>query len=31
MINLGCTPKHTLKQGLQKTYAWYLENKEKFV
>ena len=31
IINLGCTPKHTLKQGLQKTYAWYLENKEKFV
>lgn len=31
MINLGCKPKHTLKQGLQKTYAWYLENKEKFV
>ena len=31
MINLGCTPKHTLKQGLQKTYSWYLENKEKFV
>jgi GDP-L-fucose synthase len=31
MISMGCTPKHTLKQGLQKTYAWYLENKEKFV
>tara|TARA_B100000035_G_C21016854_1_gene562302 strand:- start:126 stop:1082 length:957 start_codon:yes stop_codon:yes gene_type:complete len=31
MINLGCAPKHTLKQGLKKTYAWYLENKEKFV
>lgn len=31
MINLGCRPKHTLKQGLQKTYNWYLENKQKFV
>jgi len=31
MINLGCRPKHTLKQGLQKTYSWYLENKQKFV
>lgn len=31
MINLGCAPRHTLKQGLQKTYAWYLENQEKFV
>jgi GDP-L-fucose synthase len=31
MINMGCTPKHTLKQGLEKTYKWYLENKQKFV
>jgi len=31
IINLGFRPKHTLKQGLQKTYNWYLENKQKFV
>lgn len=31
MISMGCTPKHTLKEGLEKTYKWYLENKQKFV
>ena len=31
MISMGCAPKHTLKEGLGKTYKWYLENKQKFV
>jgi len=31
MISMGCVPKHTLKEGLGKTYKWYLENKQKFV
>ena len=31
MISMGCAPKHTLKEGLAKTYKWYLENKQKFV
>lgn len=31
MISMGCAPKHTLKEGLEKTYKWYLENKQKFV
>lgn len=31
LSNIGFTPKTSLKQGLEKTYAWYLENKQKFV
>lgn len=31
LSNIGFTPKTSLEQGLQKTYTWYLENKQKFV
>jgi len=31
LSNIGFTPKTSLEQGLQQTYAWYLENKQKFV
>lgn len=31
LSNIGFTPKTSLKQGLEKTYNWYLENKQKFV
>jgi GDP-L-fucose synthase len=31
IINMGCSPKNTLRQGLSKTYDWYLENQDKFV
>jgi GDP-L-fucose synthase len=31
LSNIGFTPKTSLKQGLEKTYTWYLENKQKFV
>lgn len=31
LSNIGFTPKTSLEQGLQKTYSWYLENKQKFV
>ena len=31
LSNIGFTPKTSLEQGLQKTYGWYLENKQKFV
>lgn len=27
LFNLGWKPKHTLREGIQKTYKWYLENK----
>ena len=31
LSNIGFTAKTSLEQGLKKTYAWYLENKQKFV
>jgi GDP-L-fucose synthase len=31
LSNIGFTAKTSLEQGLQKTYAWYIENKQKFV
>ena len=31
LSNIGFTAKTTLEQGLKQTYAWYLENKQKFV
>lgn len=31
LSNIGYTATTSLEQGLQKTYAWYLENKQKFV
>ena len=31
LSNIGFTAKTSLEQGLKQTYAWYLENKQKFV
>jgi GDP-L-fucose synthase len=31
LCNIGFAPKTSLEEGLKQTYAWYLENKQKFV
>jgi nucleoside-diphosphate-sugar epimerase len=31
LSNIGFTAKTPLEQGLKQTYAWYQENKQKFV